>query len=237
MKSRKIKYLLLLFLVIICFAMILNIRVTTKQGINYEVRLIKIPLYLKILDFFDRHYNYIELVRRITSGSKTEQEKIIKVFEWVTQNVKRNPAELPVMDDHPLNIIIRGYGVNDQLEDIFTILCTYAGCEAFYKKFSNSQGLKYYISFVRIMGEWYPFSAYYNVCPLKNAKLYCVRDILAEPSILSLFSAGIPNFEREAFLEELKNMCFKAESSRVKGQNPLGRLVVYIRDLSIKLKK
>src|SRR3989338_7498699 len=118
MKIKKIKYLLFLFLAVICFALILNIRVITKQGVNYEVQLIKIPLYLKILDFFDRHYNYIEIVKRITAGSKTEKEKVIKIFQWIDLNIKRNSQELPVVDDHPLNIIIRGYGVNDQLEDI-----------------------------------------------------------------------------------------------------------------------
>jgi hypothetical protein len=41
------------FILSIC---ILNISVTTRQGVNYQVREIKFPLYLKILDFVDRHY-------------------------------------------------------------------------------------------------------------------------------------------------------------------------------------
>ena len=50
----------IIFILILC---VLNIGVTTKQGINYRVSEIKLPIYLKILDFVDRHYNYKNLVK------------------------------------------------------------------------------------------------------------------------------------------------------------------------------
>jgi len=209
---------------VVSLTLVLNIEVTTRQGVNYKVQELRIPLYLKALDFMDRHYHYIEIVRRITSGAATQEEKVLKIFNWIGSNIQRNPAELPVVDDHPLNIIIRGYGVNDQFEDIFTILCTYAGFEAFYKIFLNSRGLRYHISFVKIKDKWYPFSAYYKVYVSEKGKMCSVKDILSRPSLLSAFSAHIPNFEADTFLGEIKSMQFKAKSGRVKGQSPLSRL-------------
>lgn len=46
-----------------------NTEVTYQQGINYKVCAVKIPLYLKVLDFFDRHYNYKNLTRKIIKSS------------------------------------------------------------------------------------------------------------------------------------------------------------------------
>ncbi|HPM43368.1 MAG TPA: hypothetical protein PLV52_06020, partial [Candidatus Omnitrophota bacterium] len=128
---------LVLALSIAFIYMFLNIDVTTRKGIDYNVSTIKIPLYLKALDFIDRHYNYVQLTKNIIDGSKDEQEKALRIYIWVGMNIKKNPAGMPVVDDHPLNIVIRGYGVEDQFEDVFTILCTYAGLEAFYEEFQN----------------------------------------------------------------------------------------------------
>jgi hypothetical protein len=225
MKIKKSKYVIFISLVIACLVLVLNAQVITKQGVNYNVHSIRIPLYLKILDFFDRHYNYIEIVKRITNGTHQEEQRVIKIFEWVDSNIKRSPEGLPVVDDHPLNIIIRGYGERDQFEDIFTILCTYAGFESFYKIFFNSRGLRYHVSFIKIKDKWYPFSAYYKVYISDKGKLCSVNDILTKPSLLSTFSTHIPNFETSTFLQEIKNMQFKAKAGRVRGQSPLGRLV------------
>lgn len=164
MKTKRIKYALFLFFAIACLALILNIKVITKQGVNYKVHSIKIPLYLKILDFFDRHYNYAETVKRITAGSKMEEEKVIKIFRWVYSNIKRNPKELPVIDDHTLNIIIRGYGVNDQFSDVFTTLCNYAGIKAFYSLvYTKTRAQRIPLSFVRINKKWFVFDPYCGV--------------------------------------------------------------------------
>lgn len=36
----------------------LNIRVSSRQGVNYVLRNIKIPLYIKAIEFLDRNYQY-----------------------------------------------------------------------------------------------------------------------------------------------------------------------------------
>ena len=110
----------------------LNFTVTTQKGVNFKVQTIKIPLYLKALDFFDRHYNYKLITKRIIRDAQNEQDKAMKILEWTYKNIKRQPKELPVIDDHVWHIIVRGYGLNDQFSDVFTTLCNYAGMDAFF---------------------------------------------------------------------------------------------------------
>jgi hypothetical protein len=223
--------------IIVLLGTIFNINTVSKQCINYKCSEIKIPLYLKVLDFFTRDAHYKLLVKDITQGSQNEEQKVFKIFSWVNTHIQKQPPGLPIVDDHPLNIIIRGYGVEDQFEDIFTILCTYAGVESFYWGFKNKRGIIYYISFIKINGEWFPFSAFANAYALEGAKLLSVEEVMRNPGSLSSFSLNSPNFYPEGFLSEIKNMQFKAESIRVKGQNFGGRLLYHLNKILRKANK
>lgn len=230
MNKRSISFIFII-IALIATALTLNIQVTTKYGKDYVLYKKQIPLYLKALNFIDRHLEYKQLTGEITVGYKTDNDKVLSIFDWVVKNIKKQPKELPVVDDHQLNIIIRGYGVTDQFEDVFTVLCTYGGFEAFYKRFTNSRKESYFISFVRIKNDWYPFSAYSGTYLLKNNKIYSIKDVILEPSILHIFSDSIENFEADSFLDAIENMPFKATSMRVKGQSPLGRIMFYIKNI------
>ncbi|MFC1631097.1 hypothetical protein ACFL2I_00920 [Candidatus Omnitrophota bacterium] len=182
MNIKKVRWLIVLFFALAGLALLLNIKVTTKQGIDYQVQSIRIPLYLKILDFFDRHFNYIELVSRITSGSLSQQERALAIFKWTYHQIKPQPEQLPVVDDHVWSIIIRGYGAGEQSADVFTTLCNYAGMEAFYFYLPPQEGEKKLVaSFVMIDGEWSIFDlqqgAYFKTAA---GKLATIKDVQAE---------------------------------------------------------
>ncbi len=148
----------------------LNIEVTSRQGYDYEVRTIKLPLYLKILDFMDRHYNYKVLAKSITAEAKTDEERTMKIFEWTYNNIKKKPKELPVVDDHAWYIIVRGYGVGDQFQDVFTTLCNASGIDAFFRKVrSKDKKNARTLSFIRLKNRWCVFDAYSGVF-FKNGK-------------------------------------------------------------------
>jgi hypothetical protein len=132
---------------------LLNIKVSVYKGIDYQVHTIKMPLYLKMLDFYDRHYNYMWLAGGITKGKAGQADKVEAVFLWVRQNLIFQPQSLRAIDDHAWNIIIRGYATRDQFSDVFTTLCRYAGLKAFFLK----DDYRHYFSFVSIDGQWYVF--------------------------------------------------------------------------------
>lgn len=161
MKNKWLKRVILIISISIGILYILNIKVTTQQGINYEVQTIEIPLYLKVLDFFDRHYNYKWTVERIIGDSRIEREKVFNIFGWTYKNIKKSPEGYPIMDDHVWHIIVRGYGVADQSSDVFTTLCNYAGVDAFFSMvYSEDRSSRIPLSFVKISEVWNVFDPY-----------------------------------------------------------------------------
>lgn len=158
------KLLLASVVLLISAVLLLNANVTTKQCINYKCRSIRIPLYLKILDFFDRHYHYKVLVREITIGAKTEEERAKKIFAWTYQNIRKLPYGFPIIDDHAWYIIIRGYGVTDQACDVFSTLCNYAGLDAFFTSiYADGRKQSIPFSLVSIGKKWFVFDPYMGV--------------------------------------------------------------------------
>jgi hypothetical protein len=126
------KIFIISFLLLLLLAMItvFNMKAITRQGINYHVTEIEIPLYLKVLNFFNRHFNYMWLTKRITKNLETKEEKVFRLFQWTYETIQSQPKSLPVMDDHVWNIYVRGYGVSDNFHDLFTTLCNYTGVDA-----------------------------------------------------------------------------------------------------------
>jgi len=155
---------LFLFVTFILIIILSNINVTTRQGINYKWQTIKIPLYLKILDFFDRHYNYKYLVKKIIEEEKTDEGRVMKIFKWTYNNIRKAPEGFPIVDDHVWYIIVRGYGVEDQSSDVFSTLCNYAGLDAFYSCVHSKDDVQCVpLSFVRIKGRWFVFDPYHGI--------------------------------------------------------------------------
>jgi len=125
-KKKAIIVLSIILVVLISLGLLLNKEVTTKQGIDYKLQTIRIPLYLKMLNFYNRHYGYKWLTKRIIDKKTTDDEKAMALFDWTISNLKKQPRELRAVDDHVWHIIIRGYGTHDQFSDVFTTLCNYA---------------------------------------------------------------------------------------------------------------
>lgn len=162
--KREIFKLSVVLIVLIAAITMLNMKVHSKQGVNYKVHTIDLPLYLKALDFFDRHFNYVQLVKSITYGVKSDEDKVIRMFEWTFKNIRRIPQGLPIMDDHVWYTIVRGYGVDEQFSDVFTTLCSYAGQEAMYLWVqSKNSTSKIPLSFIKIKKAWFVFDPYRGV--------------------------------------------------------------------------
>jgi hypothetical protein len=132
--------------------------VTTKRGVNFQVSSSEMPLYTKALGFVHRHSQYKLLAEDITYGLESDQDRVLAVFDWTRQNIKQTPEGWPVVDDHILNIIIRGHGLSDQMADVFCTLSTYADVPAFWSSVREPQsGEELLLSFARIGVHWVPF--------------------------------------------------------------------------------
>lgn len=135
------------------------------QGKDYEVQTITMPLGWKTIHFLSRHHQMALLIRQIVPRRASEEEKAMAIYRWVRSNIHRGvPKGLPVMDDHVSNIVIRGYGTEDQIADLFTALCTYAGLEARWRGvlFEGERPLAV-LSLVQISGDWILMDPYRDV--------------------------------------------------------------------------
>lgn len=166
--------------------LVANIPVTTTQGINFEVSEHRLPLYLKAFEFLDRDAQYGQLAGEVTSGAASDEERVQAVFNWTARRIQPAPVGWTVVDDHILNIIIRGYGVNDQRADVFATLLTYAGVPAFWQKVRTPHtrdGL--ILTFARVDGKWV-------VLDVANGLLFrntsggfaSLEDLIAQPASL-----------------------------------------------------
>ena len=110
--------------------MVLQWPVTTRFGVNYQWSSRRITLFEKAVDFLSRDLQARRLAREVMSQAATPEEKILKAFAWVQDHVQPTPPGFPVVDDHVLHIIIRGYGAPDQRTEAFALLLSYAGIPA-----------------------------------------------------------------------------------------------------------
>lgn len=131
------------------------IPVTTRQGVDFQVSEHRLPLYRKVFQFVDRDAAYADLARQIAGNAQTDEARVRAVFGWTLRRIQPQPEGWTIVDDHILNIIIRGYGANDQQADVFTTLTTYAGVPAFWAKV-NVPGTRAgaVLSFARVNDRW-----------------------------------------------------------------------------------
>jgi len=205
---------------------------TYRIGIDGELFEKKIPLYAKACGFLYRDWAYREIVHNIIGWERNDTKKALLILRWVNDNIMYGiPQGLKVMDDHPLNIIIRQYGAKDQIEDIFTILCSYAGIKAgMYKCYNKEKSRHMILSFVNASGRWLIFDAARNkYFRNKKSGVGSVEDYYNGDLILS----DNEKATYEEFLDGLKYIDFSS-STRPEEQNPFTRLPAELKKMFIK---
>jgi len=217
------------FLLFLCSIALLNKKVTTKHGVDYKVSRITMPLYLKVLNFYYRHYNYKWLAKRITDHLDTKEDKILRLFYWTHETIKPQPKSLPVMDSHPWDVYVRGYGVSDNFYDLFTTLCNYIGADAFFTAlYSKDTGKHIQLSFVRIKRGWValdPLNGFY----FRNhtGGLATIEEIIEQDwHIVKLSQTDITKVNYEQYIVENLPKIERIGSglNRANTQSPINRL-------------
>jgi hypothetical protein len=163
---------------------------TTLQGVNFEQRVRPIPVYVKAMEFVSRHHEYATIASEIVRPGMSEAERVLAVFEWTRRNIRPTPDGWTVYDDHILNIIIRGHGVNDQVNDVFATLSTYAGVPAFWRKLRAAGSEPNIFTFARVDGRWVPFDPWSGIV-FRNGRggLAGVEELIADPMLVRAATA------------------------------------------------
>jgi len=235
-------------LVIICTCIfivsffILNIETTTRQGINHVTHELKIPLYLKLSNFLDRHWNYQWLVKQIVDKKMDDAEKIETVYLWTQKHIILQPSKLPVIDDHVWHIIIRGYGTEDQINDVFATLSNYAGLKAIILFCKAPEGkLPPYISLAAffLQGAWRLCDVSMGIKFVNNDNSWASFDeVIAGVGKAKSFkipSNGKPILDYYSYIQKLEKIDLDRlyEVNRSSIQNPLARFLYFLKDRKI----
>ena len=169
MRKVKIVFLFLFILFLLIF-IIANKETTRSIGINYKLTEYKIPIYLKIFDFYHRHYNYKFLVKTINNNINIEEDIVLNTAKWINDNIKKIPKDVDVVDNHPLTIIERRLGTDDQFSDLLSVLLVYSGIDSFYiSKFNNRW---HPLTFFKINDYWTIIDPYYGIFFTNNEQLF-----------------------------------------------------------------
>ena len=161
----KKKFFLLAILTAVIF-IVLSKDTTQYTAVNYRVIEYKIPLYLKLFNFYGRHLNYSFVVNRITQNSKNDIEKVLDISKWMQNNIRKIPKGVDVVDSHPLTIIDRRLGTEDQFSDLLSVLLVYAGVDAF--MWFHEDNYKDAITIFKVNGKWSVIDPYYGIVFLNN---------------------------------------------------------------------
>ncbi len=185
------------------------------------------------MEFISRDYHYRELARQISSSEQSKLAKGIKILNWTHENIREVPEGFPVIDDHILNIIIRGYGTMDQSADVFTTLCSYSGIPAFWSWITPKEGgPRYVLSFVKVDGKWLVFDSYLGQYFLnKDGSIASIEDLIKDDSIIksAKYKPVIFGIPYERYFNNLGSID-KEGFSRAKKQMPLSRLIIEVKE-------
>lgn len=227
------KIILVIIIFLGIFFTTLNLPVITKQGVNYVVKEIKIPLYVKISEFVVRDYYYSKTANEIIDSRMSDKAKVIELFFWTFNNIQKDiPENWRIVDDHVWNIIIRGYGTDDQVSDVFTTLCNYVDLPAFWiTQFSKEKDKKIVISFVKVSNKWKMFDPYRGIYFLnKNQEIADMHDIICNFENLTIQKIGL-NFPEKSYFDCLNNLKPIKDFGMLRGRKhmPFARLVFEIK--------
>ena len=218
----------IVFLLFLCSIALLNKKVTMLQGVDGKVLKITLPLYLKVLNFYDRHLNYKWLARQITGHLDTGEDKILRLFHWTHETIKPQPESLPVMDGHPWDVYVRGYGVTANFHDLFSTLCNYIGVDAFFTRFYARDTSSINLSIVRIKRGWVVFDPYNGIYFRNNTGDMATIEEISEQNwhIVKLSQTDISKANYEQYIVENRPRIERLGSSLIRAniQSPINRL-------------
>jgi hypothetical protein len=158
----KKKKLYITFFLIIFFSIIfLSSKSYRYVGINGSINKIEISNFKKISEFYKRHLNYKELVKKIIYNSKNENEEIIDLTTWVYKNIKKISKKDDIIDIHPWTIVERKLGLPDQFSDILSVLLVHNNIDSFFiRKFTD---IIHPITFFKYDNQWSIIDPYYGI--------------------------------------------------------------------------
>lgn len=224
---KKYTYVLLFFCMAIFISfMLLNKETSRKIEVNHRTHTnifeYEIPLYLKLYDFFNRHFNYKHLVKQINTDQVNLEDIIINTTKWVNQNIQKVPEGVAIVDHYPLTIVQRRLGAQYQFSEILSVFLTYLNIDSYFKNDTHHQ-----LTLFKVNNYWSVLDPYYGIYFTNEKGIFAsIEDLkttkwdilnLDSQKINSLYISNIfsNQFQNYADVEEYyRQLFFEIESSK-----------------------
>ena len=204
---------------------------TRYVGVNFVVTEQQLPVWVKAMEFIDRDINLARTADAVLAGVAGEEEKVRAALAWTNANVKPQPADFTVVDDHIWNILVRGYGTSDQQADVFTTLLAYSGVPAFWTMVGREPD-EMPISYAKVGERWCVVDVRRAIIfRTASGALVSTSDVERSPAILRESAAALPDAQK--YLEHFDGFRAPAppEEMRADMQRPMRRLSFEVRKL------
>lgn len=220
--SRRLALLSAAVALVIAVAVIAFWPAETRVAVDYQPTVQRIHFYEKALHFLSRDRQTRRQVEQIVTAAASDEANLLRIFEWVRENVRDVPAGFPIVDDHPFHIIVRGYGAADQQSEAFSLLASYAGFRAATMLVPSTA---YPLATVELEDRQYVFDVPRGLAFVDGSgRLIDLETLLADRNRLrqALGDADLDPNAYHATLAEFARLAVNTD--RMEMQKPLGRL-------------
>ena len=203
----------------------------SKQGVNEALVLHRIPLWQKAANFYLRHVEFERWAKEAAGGETDPQRRVLRLMDWTMKQVQHRPPEMPFVDDHISHIVLRHYGNDGQLAEVFTALTSYSGNEGRWE-FYTPTGAKHRValSFVRSEDGWWVFDLWNGGWfETPDGKIATIADF-RQPDRLRRRGQAPEILDGTPYLDYYRDLdrVFKRSFSRAPGQMPWHRLLMVL---------
>jgi hypothetical protein len=198
----------------------------STEAVGNEQRKIILSCGEKVIRFLLRHQDLVRITGEASKGETDPQRRMLNVLEWTKKNVRPVPPGFTIIDDHIPYIVLRGYGAEYQLAEVFTTLTTYAGYPGRWAWYTPPRGKRQVaLSFVQSEDGWWVFDlrngGWYET---SDGKIATIADF-RQPDRLIRRGQAPEALEGTPYLDYYRDLdkVFQNSFSRATGQMPWDR--------------
>jgi hypothetical protein len=209
-----------------------TIPVTGFEGIDGRIIVHRMPLWEKVARFYLRHVEFERWAREAAGGETDPQRRVLKLMDWTIKNVRHITPDLPLIDDHISHIVLRRYGNDGQLAEVFTALTTYTGNQGRWEAYRPPGAReRVVLSFVESDSGWWVFDLWNGGWFETHAGQIATIHDFRHPEQLRRQGQAPEVLNGTPYLDYFKdlNRVWKRSFSRARGQMPWHRLLMELR--------
>jgi hypothetical protein len=150
------KKIFIVLLAVIATVVAWNYPLTEEVNVDGVLLQKKVPYYVRAFGLFYRSWMYKDLANEIVGAEAGDLRKVLAILDWVNGNIMYGvPEGLRTVDDYSYNTVIRQYGTSEQINEVFAMLCLYAGIEAGWDRCYNADKSRTVIfAFAKVDNRW-----------------------------------------------------------------------------------